>query len=376
MISQLIKEHEAYRTSGINLVASENRVIPSALNALSSDLAGRYGDKWYGGSKFAAQIFEEVENLAKKVFNSKYAFVTPLSGNICDLAVLFSFTSCQGKIAAVPKEEGGYPLGYKKFERKLIPLPVRKTEIIVDEAIDVINKEKPEVTMLGSSVILFPHPVKELENAKRYGTMVYDASHVLGLVAGGRFQQPLKEGADVMIGSTHKTFPGPQGGIVLTNSEEKAEMLKKMLQFDFDEGIGLVDNPHAHRIAAIGIVLEEMLSHGREYAGQIVKNARELALSLHELGIPVKFSEKGFTMSHQILLDFEPSEAKKFCGKMEEQGIFIDISGRIGVAEVTHIGMKEQEMREVAHLMADAYHGKDARKGIKKLARRFYDAWK
>jgi len=376
MISELVSRHEEYRISGINLVVSENKVIPSALRALSSDLAGRYADRWYGGSRFAVQILEEVKNLAKKVFGARYAFVTPLSGNICDLAVILSFTSPYEKIAAVPKEEGGYPLGYKKFDREFVPLPVKNAEVIAGEAKNIINREEPKVTMLGSSVIPFPHPVNELKDAKRYGTLVYDASHVLGLIAGGEFQDPLGEGADIMIGSTHKTFPGPQGGIVLTDSEEKAETIEKMLKFDFEEGIGLIDNPHVHRIAAIGIVLEEMLSRGKEYARQVIRNARELASSLNEHGIPVKFPDRRFTSSHQILLDFEQEDAIKFCRMLEEQNIFVDISGRIGVAEVTHIGMKEQEMRDIAGLIADAYHGKDIRERVKKMAEEFYDAWK
>jgi len=302
MLSELITHHERYRTSGINLIASENKIIPSALDALSSDLAGRYGDEWYGGSEFAIKIFDEVKTLAMKVFNARYAFVTPLSGNICNLAVIFSFTRCHGKIAAVPKEEGGYPLGYGKFERILVPIPVKNTEIMTEKAREIIDRERPGITMLGASVILFPHPVRQLENAKEYGTLVYDASHVLGLIAGGGFQQPLKEGADVIIGSTHKTFPGPQGGIVLTNSREKAEMLEKMLLFDFDEGIGLVDNPHANRIAALGIVLEEMLLQ-EKYASQTVKNARKLASSLNDMSparrgnSAEKWKSRGFSLT-------------------------------------------------------------------------------
>jgi len=372
MLSDLIEQHERYRTSGLNLVASENRIIPAALDALSSDLAGRYGTGWYGGSRFASRIFEEVENLARKVFNARHAFVTPLSGNICDLAVMMAFTRCHEKIAAVSKEDGGYPLGYDKFDREFVPLPVRDAEISVEGAVKTIREERPRVTMLGASAILFPHPVKELDIAKEYGTLVYDASHVLGLVAGGEFQQPLKEGADVMIGSTHKTFPGPQGGLALTNSEEKAEMLGEMLLFDFDRGIGLVDNPHANRIAALGIVLEEMLAHGKEYASQIVRNARKLASALHEMGMPVKFPEKGFTRSHQVLLDMGPGDAEEFCGRMENQGIFIDISGRIGVAEATHMGMKEREMDEIARMIADAHRGKDVRAEVKRMADEFY----
>jgi len=182
----------------------------------------------------------------------------------------------------------------------------------------------------------------------------------------------LQEGADVMIGSTHKSFPGPQGGIVVTNSKEKAESLEKMLCFNFEEGIGLVDNPHPNRIAALGIVLEEMLSSGKEYASQVIKNAKSLASCLCENNIPVKFAQKGFTESHQILLDFD--DAQPFCRMLEKQNIFIDISGRIGVAEVTHIGMKEGEMEEIANLITGAYKGKDVKERVKKLAKKFYNA--
>ncbi|KAA0002192.1 MAG: serine hydroxymethyltransferase [Thermoplasmata archaeon] len=370
MISTLVKKHEEYRFSGLNLIASENRICGEALNTLASDLAGRYGDEWYGGSLYAHEIFLEVEKLAKKVFHARYAFITPISGNICNLAVLFSFTKCGDKVAGVPKEKGGYPFGYEKFERKFIPLPTKDYEIDSRKALDVIEKEKPPLTLLGASVFPFPHPVKELEEAKEYGTLAYDASHVLGLIAGGEFQQPLQEGADVMIGSTHKSFPGPQGGIAVTNSREKAESMEKMLCFNFEEGIGLVDNPHPNRIAALGIVLEEILSHGKEYARQIVKNAKSLASCLHENGIPIKFAQKGFTESHQILLDF--GDAQSFCKMLEKQSIFIDISGRIGVAEVTHIGMKEGEMQEIANLITEAYKGKDVKERVKRLVKEFY----
>ena len=370
MIASIIKKHENYRLSSLNLIASENRISADALNALASDLAGRYGDKWYGGSLHANEIFLEVERLAKKLFHAKYAFITPISGNICDLAVLFSFTKCGDKVAGIPKEEGGYPFGYEKFEREFISLPARNYEIKVKEALDVIEKEKPLLTLLGASVFPFPHPVKELKKAREYGTLAYDASHVLGLIAGGKFQQPLKEGADVMIGSTHKSFPGPQGGVVVTNSEEKAESLEKMLCFSFEEGIGLVDNPHPNRIAALGIVLEEMLFNGKKYASQVIKNAKSFASRLYENNIPVKFAQKGFTESHQILLDIKDSQS--FCRMLEKQNIFIDISGRIGVAEVTHIGMKEREMEEIADLIKDAYEGKNVKERVKELVKEFY----
>jgi len=355
MIAELIKKNEDYRCSGINLIASENRASKIVLDALSSDLGGRYGDEWYGGSRYARDLCMEVEALAKKVFKARYVFITPLSGNLCDLAILFSFTHPGDTIAGIKKENGGYPLGYEKFQRKLVPIPIQNYLIDVPAA----KKKIMDVplTILGSSVIPFPHPVKEF-TARQFGVLAYDGSHVLGLIAGGEFQDPLGEGADICMGSTHKSFPGPQGGIVMTNSWEKAQMLQKMLCFDFEEGIGLVDNPHLHRIAALGLALQEMKDHGKKYARQIIKNAQALAHGLEDVGVPLKLSEFGYTRSHQLLLNLSSDDAQRICHRLEKFRIFIDISGRIGVAEVTHRGMKEKEMGKIAQLIGTIVHEK------------------
>jgi len=368
-IKGIVKKHENYRLTGINLIPSENFILPEVREILSSDLAGRYGSEWYGGSRYAGELCIEVENIAKKLFKVKHAMVTPLSGNICDLAVLFSFTKAGDFVAGIPKEGGGYPFGYEKFERKFFPLPVR--DYVVDEhEMGKIDGDFP-LTLIASSIILFPHPVRKIKEYMK-GCLTYDASHVLGLIAGGVFQKPLEEGADIMIGSTHKSFPGPQGGIVLTNDSEMAERMGKYLLFDYEGGIGLVDNPHVNRIAALGEVMEEMLERGKEYARRTVKNARYLAKVLHENGLKVKFEEKGFTQSHQILLDMRKEDAEKFYRKLEENGIFIDCMGRIGVAEVSHIGMGEEEMEIIAHMIIDVQKGKKVRKEAKKLASLFY----
>jgi glycine hydroxymethyltransferase len=368
-IKELVKKHEEYKLSGINLIASENKISSTALEALASDLAGRYDDEWYGGSKYAAEICSRVEELAKKLFNAKYAFVTPLSGNMCDLAAIFSFTKAGDEIAGIPKEYGGYPFGYEKFERKFYPLPMDEY-FIAEEKLQEIDRDFPLI-LIASSTILFPHPLKRIAE-KFNGIICYDASHVLGLIAGKKFQEPLKEGCHLMIGSTHKSFPGPQGGIVVTDDKEIADRLAKYLLFDFDEGIGLIDNPHVHRIACLGMVMEEMIEYGREYAEQIVKNAKFLAKCLYELDVPIKYAEKGYTESHQILLDLSSKEAMKFYKKLEENKIFIDCIGRIGVAEATYIGMKEKEMEQIAHMIADVYKGKDVKEKAVKMAMQFY----
>ncbi|HEC88584.1 MAG TPA: hypothetical protein ENI52_04645 [Thermoplasmata archaeon] len=368
-IIDLVRKHEKFKLSGINLVASENRISKIALKILASDLSGRYGNEWYGGSQYSLEICECVKKKIEKLFGVKYSLITPVSGNICDLAVIFSFTKCGDEVAGISKKDGGYPLGYHKFERKFYSLPT-KYYSIDENKMQKINRDFP-LTLIASSICPFPHPVEKISK-KFSGTIVYDASHVLGLIAGKKFQLPLKEGCHVMIGSTHKSFPGPQGGIVLTNIKEMAEKLSEYLHFEFENGIGLVDNPHLNRIACLGFVTEELIKKGREYAVQTVKNAKFLAESLYELNVPVKFAEKGFTESHQVLLELNGVKSNKFYKLLEKNHIFIDCIGRIGVAEATYIGMKEEEMNEIAHMIADVYKGKDVKKKAVKMAKKFY----
>ncbi len=366
-ITELIKKHEGYRINGINLIPSENRLSPPALKALSSDLAGRYGTDWYGGSEYAEKIYEKAVELTKKLFKVKYAFLTPVSGNICDLSVIFAFTKSGDEVAGIPKEHGGYPFGYEKFERKFIPLPMKGHEVDIEK----ISGMKCKLLLMAQSTILFPFPLTDLMERVDCETGAYDASHVLGLIAGKEFQQPLKEGMHIMFGSTHKSFPGPQGGIVMTNDDEHASMLEKYLLFSFDEGIGLVDNIHMNRVASLAIVVGEMLREGKKYARNVISNAKYLASKLHEYGIPVKYEEKGFTESHQFLLDMEGDELKKFFIELEKNKVFIDSSGRVGVAEVTHIGMGKAEMDEIAEIIKDIHDGKSAIERVRSLSSKF-----
>jgi glycine hydroxymethyltransferase len=130
--------------------------------------------------------------------------------------------------------------------------------------------------------------------------------------------------------------------------------LKSYLELVFESGIGLVDNPHMNRIAALGIAMEEILKD-QDYGKLVIENAQILAETLDELGVPVRFKDRGYTQSHQILLDIEQKPAEELCCKLEEIGIFIDIGARIGVAEVTHRGMGTEDMIKIAELISQVY---------------------
>ena len=378
-IERLLREHEELRSSGINLVASENFLSPRVRAALASDLAGRYLDSGYGGSRHAREIAEETESLARRLFRCGHALVTPLSGNLCVLACLEAFTSPGDAVAMLPFAAGGYPFGLEKFHRRRVALPAdpRGLEIDAGAAAEAVSRGGARLVFLGASFIPFPHPVAEirnkLENIGHDCLLVYDGSHVLGLIACGGFQDPLREGADVLIGSTHKTLFGPQGGLVLTDSGELATRLRRMLELDLEAGIALVDNPHLNRIAALGLALEELLENP-SYGDRVVENARALAGALDRSGVPVRFRERGYTASHQVLLDLPSPEAGRLCRELEEAGIFIDAWGRLGTAEATHRGMGPEEMEAVAGLIAEAYSGRagrELRARAAELARRF-----
>jgi glycine hydroxymethyltransferase len=378
-IEKLIQKHDKYRTEGINLIASENFLSPKVRNALTSDLGSRYHSDWYGGSKYSQQIIEKTEELARKLFGVKYALVTPVSGNICDLAVIYSFTSPKEKVAMLPFTVGGYPLGVKKFDRVRLDIPVNKKsfEIDVERTERLIKRRKVTLTILGSSFIPFPHPVRKLSRYIKKmdfpSHCVFDGSHVMGLVGCGEFQNPLKEGAEVLFGSTHKTLFGPQGGIVLTNSSKHAKKLRSYLDLDLETGIGLIDNPHMHRIAALGLAMEEILKD-RDYGRRVIINAQALASSLDELGVPVRFCEKNYTQSHQILLNIDDETAVKLCHGLEEIGVFTDIGGRFGTAEVTHRGMGISEMVMIGEIISQVYlcgPKPKLKKQVKEVARKF-----
>ncbi|RLE69103.1 MAG: serine hydroxymethyltransferase, partial [Thermoprotei archaeon] len=219
-----------------------------------------------------------------------------------------------------------------------------------------VFKIKPKLVILGASSILFPYNLKRVrEICDRVDAYIgYDASHVLGLIAGKMFQpDPFKNGVDILFGSTHKTFFGPQGGMILTDNDDIAEKILRNMK------LKMLDNPHLNRIAGLVQALWEFLMYGEKYARQVVYNAKALGKYLDANNIPVKYGELGYTESHQILLDIEKIEEKsglkysQIARKMEEANIIIDLGGRIGTQEISRIGMKEKDMKLIANLFSE-----------------------
>jgi glycine hydroxymethyltransferase len=196
---------------------------------------------------------------------------------------------------------------------------------------------------------------------------MYDAAHVLGLIAGNKFQDPLGDGVDVVTASTHKTFPGPQHGIILANQDLElptGKSLHKSLRSKVFPGVH--SNHHLHKVAALGVSLAEALEFQEDYATQIIKNAKALAEGLWNRDMSVFASEHGFTESHTVLVDVSKyGGGADFSLRAESQGIIMnknmlpgDTSAvypsgiRLGTPELTRLGMVEDTMDEVAELIS------------------------
>lgn len=250
--------------------------------------------------------------------------------------------------------------------RKIVDIPFDPQELVVD--IDLFRNiaplVRPKLVALGLSMTLFPQPVVEMKEVigEWGGRLFFDAAHQLGLIGGGQFQDPLREGADIMTGSAGKTFSGPQSGIIVWDDPEITRPVTTAI-FPVWAATHQVN-----RVAALAMATAEALAFGEKLQAQIVANAKALARHLHERGIPVLGAHKGFTTTHQAIADVTAfGRGLKVAQTLERAHIIVnknllpsdrkedwDYPGglRMGTIEVTRYGMKEVEMAKIAELIA------------------------
>ena len=377
------------------MIASENVMSPLVKKAYFSDLMHRYAEgspfkRYYQGLEYFDKIEDDTIREFKKHFKANFVDVRPISGTLANLAVFSALSKRGDKIITLGIEGGSHISHEKPGAAGILGLKVfhfdfdkRIFNIDLKKARERILKLRPRFIVLGGSVILFPQPVKELKKiCQRTGTkIVYDAAHVFGLISAGLFQDPLKEGADIITASTHKTFPGPQGGIILGNLEKglQKEIRRKVFP-------GVLSNHHLHRIPALYLALLEMKKLGKGYGRQIIKNAKSLAQELYHFGFDVLGGENGFTQSHQVVVDVSKNGEGDFVAKrLEKSNIILNkniIPGdkveaknpsgiRIGVQEMTRYGMKEKEMKKIASFIKRIILDKESLGKVKKEVVKF-----
>jgi len=371
-------EHHKLFENSIPLIASENVTSPAVREAIACDFSHRYAEGWpgervYAGCKYIDQVELRCMDLAKQYWRAGFADVRPISGVVANLISYTAISKPGDTMICLRTPDGGHishnltskhvhglNIEYLNFKQK-------EMEIEIDSNIKLIKEIKPKFVLVGASVFLFPHPVKELSEAAHEvdAVFMYDAAHVAGLIGSGYFQQPLDEGADIMTCSTHKTFPGPQHGCILGKNNEELHKKIKSAAFPY-----MLSNHHLHNVAGFAVALTEMLEFGREYHKLVISNAKALAQALYERGFDVLMESRGFTESHTIICDITKfgktvgygatiekiledaniiANRNLIPGDFEAGRRFKDPGGlRIGTSEVTRLGMKKSEMEQIA----------------------------
>jgi len=374
-IEELVRKQNAWRASTLNLIASENVMSERARRVMGSDFAHRYaeghpGERYYQGTEIIDEIESRLKKHLKTLFHCRQVDVRPISGTVANDAV-FSRYITPGDVVMVNSTPGGGHISHHrvgsvgKYTHNIVNFPFTKDgyHIDVERSAELIRALSPKVLILGKSLFLFPEPVRELaELARDRGvSILYDAAHVLGLIAGGLFQDPLGEGALLMTASVHKTFFGSQRGIILSNAGEN-----EWRKIDKGAFPGSSSNHHLDTLVSLALTVYEMMEFGQAYARQTVANARHLGRKLYDAGFKVQGEEFGFTESHQLAMDVrEFGGGDEAARHLKDNNIILNMNllpfeplenvanpagVRLGVQEMTRLGMKEPEMEEIARL--------------------------
>lgn len=372
----LIRAHDRWRGRTINLIASENVLSPAVRAAINSDLLGRYADypgrdpaaRRYRGTRYAERLEERTRHLAARLFDARYVEIRPISGHLAGLAVVMGLCHPGDLILELGREGGGHreagrldgaPLVALRVEH--LPFDPATYNIDASRAAEMIRRLRPRLVILGSSNFLFPHPVKQLASAVADVPgcdLAYDGSHVMGLLAAGLFQRPLAEGADLVFGSTHKTLPGPQGGVIFSNRDDLMDALTPALV------PGLITNHHPFRIPGLLLALEEASRWGSEYGSRTIANTNALGAALEAEGLDVVRVGDRYSESHTLLANVsEFRKSDSVARELELSGIIVTSALlpaalgsegiRLGTQEVTRLGAGVGTMGKIARLIAD-----------------------
>lgn len=385
-VQSIIDKLDASRNRQISLVASENRMSSKAMRAMASDAANRYvlpkGDEkpeaiWdYPNQDLKLAIYDRTSELANEIFGSQYAELRLLSGNNAAYCLINSLTERGDNIFHVPADCVGHfatsPICTRECV-ELIDIPYDKQNgtIHIKNLARLYKEKQPRFIFLDASMIISPYPLVEIREAVGEDAIIaYDASHVMGLIGGKQFQDPLREGCNILNGSTHKTLFGPQKGIILCRD------IGHISTRIHDTAVPMfVSNAHLHHITALGVAFEEIRDYGQDYAIQVVNNTQTLATCLDNNGISVYGRKYGYTQTHQLWCVLESrQQATSAFHALEKIGVFMNMIRvpfteqyglRCGVAELTRRGFCEKDILRVAELIINCVFDKKPSKLLK-----------
>ena len=403
-IEELIKAEKKRQTDGLELIPSENYVSSDVLQALGSVFTNKYsegypGRRYYGGQENTDQVEQLAIDRAKKLFKADHANVQPHSGAQANEAVYYAWCEPGDTILAMDLAHGGHlthgaPVTRSAREYNFIRYGIKNIdtgEIDYEEIRQLALKHKPKIILAGFSA--YPRELdyeKFAEIGNEVGAMLMaDMSHIAGLIVSGVAKNPFDYGFHVITTTTHKTLRGPRGGLILSrgivgNPLKKPEKTLENLPTLIDRAVfpGTQGGPHMHTIAAKAVAFGEALQpEFKDYAEQIVKNAKRLAEELQKRGFKLV---TGGTSNHLILADIHSSfgiDGKKAEIAMDKIGLTLNANAipddplprfrpsgiRLGTPAVTTRGAKEDDMEKIAEWMRQSIDNRDNDEALAEL---------
>ncbi len=388
-VARAIENEERRQHEGLELIASENFVSEAVLEAAGSVFTNKYaegypGKRYYGGCEFTDVVENLARDRAKQLFGAEHANVQPHSGSTANMAAYAAVIKPGDTVLGLNLAHGGHlthghPLNFSGKTYKIVPYGVSKDSEVIDydELEQIAVRERPQLIIGGGSA--YPRIInfaRMRQIADKVGALyLVDMAHFAGLVAGGVHPSPVPH-AQIVTSTTHKTLRGPRAGLILSRQDYAAAIDKVVFP-------GVQGGPLVHIIAAKAVCFHEALQPGfKDYAGQIVANAKVLAQTLADEGFHVV---SGGTDTHLMLINVF---AKGMLGSeaenaLHEAGITVNKNAipfdtnpplkpsgiRIGTPALTTRGMKEPEMRQVGKWISEALHNRTD-KGVLERIRR------
>lgn len=419
------------QTRTVNLIPSEQTPSPLVRLLTIADPSGRYaeharikslGDRdvfYYQGTRFIGEVEQELIEAMKLFLGCSEVEVRVVSGQMANMAVFSGLVHHLNRAdrKVEPRRlrcvmnhylgAGGHlsaqPLGGLRDYVAIDPLTERPAvinfpllaenpyRIDLARVAELIERHRPELVILGKSLVLHPEPVADIARMigglRRRPILMYDAAHVLGLL-GPYFQEPFLEGADIVTGSTHKTFFGTQRGVIASNMSEGSEyepLWNSIVRRSFP---GSVSNHHLGTLLGLLMATYEMNTYGRAYQRQVLANAKAFARALKHQGLhPEGDPSVGYTETHQVVLRIGPARGIEAAERLEANNIIVNYQAlpddeaftassgiRMGVQEMTRFGMRESDFGELAEYIAQVIlHDKDVSEKVSRFRGRFLD---
>lgn len=383
-VQAVIKEYESY----LNLTANENRMSLAAKKYLSAVMSDRYyfesdDDGYSDFPEFVASgnhafdvLIDKTKQTLNDLLEAEYTNLSPLSGIHAMLMVLSSYTQPGETIASLSPQAHGHfstTAVIERIGRKSVLLPVTENGDIDIKALgDFINRHTLKMIYLDAMSYQHSFDLQSIrDTVGKDIVIVFDASHTLGLIAGGVFSNPFAAGVDIICGNTHKTFPGPHRGVIFAKDRELGKILD-------ERGSNLYSTVQGGTLVSLAVTVAEMKVYIHQYALDVVVNARSLQKCLVREGLIAASVPP--TDNHQVhILRPSRESAVELLKKLKDQGVlahtcYSNTEGfyiRIGTQEVTRRGMSEPEMDKIAVLLRKINNGEDCKSEVVELNRGF-----